>query len=637
MPALPFLIFVLALLAAPATAAPADVMALVRAGSWADAAAAAEGDPLAAKLVTYYRLQAAGAARAAEIGAFLAANPDWPGAALLTRRREEALAADPDDVASHAECDRLLPVGAPALLHCAQVYRRAGLAALATTAARRAWVGGVADPAAETGFLAAFGPVLTREDQWRRFDRLAWGTDIASAMRQLGRLDPADRPRAEARLALRRDDPAAAALVEALPVAQRGEPAIFLEHARWLRRGGHEPEAMALWISGGAAAEKGAPPDRVAAFWVERDLLARRRLRAFDNAGAEALAAGHGQAGVDQAADAEFLAGFVALRLLNDPVAAMPHFERLAGLSKAVITQGRAHYWLGRTAEAAGDAARARDEYIAAGVYPTSYYGQLALLRLGVELPPAILALRDPPENAALAGRELARAATWLVGAGERRRAQPFLARLDDTAAPTDRGTVARLANGLDMPESVVAVARRAGRDGIMLAELGWPTPVEVPPDAGVEPALALAVMRQESSFDPSVISPAGARGLMQLMPATAAELGKRLGLPVTMTALTDDPALNMRLGTSYLRQLTDRYGDAVPLIAAGYNAGPGRVAEWLGVNGDPRAGADVVDWIELIPNAETRNYVQRVIENLAIYRARRGDNAAHPLAQWLH
>ncbi|MGI4952702.1 MAG: lytic transglycosylase domain-containing protein, partial [Janthinobacterium lividum] len=238
---------------------------------------------------------------------------------------------------------------------------------------------------------------------------------------------------------------------------------------------------------------------------------------------------------------------------------------------------------------------------------------------------------------AAFAGQELVRAATLLVAWGEPRRARPFLLRLDDLAdGPGMRALAARFAGDLGLPDQAVAIARRAGRDGVVLGVAGWPRPVS-PPEGVVEPAVALGLIRQESSFDAGAGSPVGARGLMQLMPATAAAVARRLNEPASVPALTADPAYNMRLGTAYLRGLMDQFDGALPLALAGYNAGPHRVQAWLTAQGDPLAGGvDMLDWIEMIPFNETRNYVQRVIENIVIYRAQRGDTAVHPLSRWL-
>jgi soluble lytic murein transglycosylase len=635
----PILLFVAA---APAQAQ--NVMGLVRGDQWAEAAAAAAQlpDPVAAKLVTYYRLLAPGAAGVEEITQFMATSPDWPLQGTLARRRDEAAANEPDDKLALAQCDQAPPKASAARLRCAQAYRVAGRADAAVAMLRRAWIDGFDDAAAETRFLHDTNPPLTRADQWQRFDRLAW-SDTAGATRQEARLDPADQPRAQARLAFRRGDPNAPAFAAALPADARNDPGLVLEQARWLRHAGQEDAARALWADAGTAAERAAPPERQPAFWQERNLLARQLLSEGNAKGAYAVVAGQAQTGPEQMVDAEFLAGFIALRKLNDPAGAVAHFNALAAASKAAITQARAHYWLGRAAAARSDAAGARAEYKLAAAWPTTFYGQLAAIALGDD--PAALAARiraahDPPGDATraldLAGRELARAAAYLVGWGEAHRAQPFLLRLDEvTPDAADHALAARLALGFGMPDMAVAIARRAGREGLMLPDAGWPTAVT--PPAGVEEALTLGVIRQESSFDTAVISEAGARGLMQLMPGTAAALARKAGLAPSVPALITDASFNMRLGTAYLQQMLDQFDGAVPLAVAAYNAGPSRVQEWLGVNGDPRGpDIDMIDWIELIPFNETRNYVQRVIENEMVYRAKLNVVLPHPLARWL-
>jgi soluble lytic murein transglycosylase len=432
------------------------------------------------------------------------------------------------------------------------------------------------------------------------------------------------------------------AQARAVPLPQRADPALFLDLARYLRRVGRDEEAVALWKAQGNAAEKAAPAARRAQFWDERNLMARRRLRQGDDAGAYALAAGHAQQG-EALMDAEFLAGFIALRRLQDAGAATGHFRTLAGVSRSAITQGRALYWLGRAAP--GETER-RAAFTQAAAWTSTFYGQLAALALDGDakaFAARMAAKRDPQADAAqaldLAGRELARAAALLVAWGEKRRAAPFLLQLYEVSpdAP-DRALAARLAAGLGLTETAVAIARRAGRDGVMLPETGWPVLQGVPAQP-VEPAMALAIIRQESNFDAAAVSHAGARGLMQLMPGTAVAVAKGLGLAAPpLPALTGDPALNMKLGTTYLRGLLDQFDANLALAAAGYNAGPRRVVEWLGMNGDPRVpGTDILDWIELIPFSETRNYVQRVVENTVIYRARIGGAAhPHPLAPWL-
>ncbi len=262
-----------------------------------------------------------------------------------------------------------------------------------------------------------------------------------------------------------------------------------------------------------------------------------------------------------------------------------------------------------------------------------------------------INALKDPGfsqlQVGYFAGRELTHAAALLAGWSEPRRAHAFLLRLDELSPePSERVLAAHYALGLGMPEMAVFIARRMGRDGVAMPEAGWPMPVDPPTtQAQVDPAVALGLMRQESSFEVGVVSSAGARGLMQLMPATAQIVARRLGEGTSPAVLTSDPQHNMRLGTAYFAGLLDRFAGSLPLAAAAYNAGPNRVDAWLADNGDPRVQnqdlgpvgvqVDMIDWIELIPFNETRNYVQRVLENVVVYRAKRGETTPTLVAEW--
>lgn len=616
-----------------------DPMPAIHADRWADAEAAAAqyADPVAQKLVTYYRLLAPGAATAREIAAFIASSPDWPAQALLERRRQEAIAADPDDADVLAQCAGGAITLPQARLRCAAALADAGETEAAQAAARAAWISGYPDPA---GFPQRWRAGFTPQDQWQRFETLD-GSNLAAAARQVALLAPADRALAEARLALQRDAPDAAARLAAVPATQAADPRLLLDQAAWLRRSGQLADAMTLWRARGAAAEQAAAPARRAAFWAERERLARALLQAGQAADAYVLVDQPGPIAPRQALDADFLAGFISLRWLHQPQAALGHFQALQAASPAAITQGRAWYWTGRALAAAGQDARAA--YAKAAAWPLTFYGQLAALALGDDpaaLAARITALRDPPGSRAqalgLTQREVVRAAALLVAWGVPERAQAFLLRMDELAPDlADRSLTAQLALALHQPQIAVAIARRVGRDGAMLPQAGWPMPLD-PPAESVDPAVVLGLIRQESSFDPRTVSPAGARGLMQLMPGTAATVAHRIGARVTLAALVYDPDRNVQLGTAYLQELLDRYDGTLPLALAAYNAGPNRVDQWLAENGDPRVGpVDMIDWIELIPFAETRNYVQRVLENIVVYRARRGETAPTLLAQW--
>jgi len=625
--------------ATPALAQVSEPVAAIRADRWADAQSAAAGyaDPVAAKLVTYYRLLTPGAATAVEIADFVVKNPDWPNQTLLARRREEAIAVEPDLAATLAECEKDRLTLPRAVLHCAEAEANAGHAAEANEDARRAWIDGIPD---DPGFLRRWSAAIRADDQWDRFQHFA-DRDPGAAARQLTHLDPAHRAAAEARLALQHNAPNAEALLAAVPAALRHGPGMMLDRARWLRLNDRDADALALWQREGDEAQQNALADQRGAFWNERNALARKLLREGDAKGAYWLADHHGEVPESQALDADFLAGFIALRRLNDPAAATTHFQSVAARSKAAITQGRAHYWLGRAASAAGK--DPKPDYGQAAAWPTTFYGQLAAIALGDNakaLAARINAVQDPSftrdQVLAFTDREVVRAAAMLVAWNDPHRARAFLLRMDELAPdPADRALTAEFALRVGLPDTAVFVARRMGRDGLMLPEAGWPIAAE-PPGGTVDPALALGIIRQESSFDIGAVSPSGARGLMQLMPFTAQAVAKQLGSATSLVSLTEDPAHNMRLGTQYLAQMLQRFDNSLPLAVAAYNAGPHRVDEWLAENGDPRTSViDMVDWIELIPFNETRNYVQRVMENVEVYRARRGETAPTLLVQW--
>ena len=613
-------ICLLLLLATPA-AAQTPILLALRANDWplATMLASAHPDALAPKLVTFIRLLNPGQASARELADFIVANPGWPDQATLARRYGEALVLETDAPAAAVLCRARVPQAAPALLRCADAFADVKDAAAAAKAARAAWVAGAAD---ETGFVAKWGSVLGQSDEAARFAHLETG-DPGAAQRQLARLDAPARAVGAARLAFRRNAPDALASLASVPAGLRSDPALLLAEARFLRRNGGDQAALALWQGALPEAERAAAPELRAAFWAEREALARH-LVGSDPAAAYGLAEDAGLAS-DQAVDADFLAGWIALQKLHDPVRARAKFEALAAISHSAITQSRAFYWLGR---AAADKA-AHAAYVRAAAWPLTYYGQLASRALGMSeaaVRAAVAAQRDPVASAqaaaAFAASEPARAAQILAGWGDARRGADFLVQaVQPPACLATRALVAGLALRLGMPDVAVVAARLAGRDGTVLPQAGWPAPY-APPSGEIAAPLALAVMRQESSFDPAIVSAAGAHGLMQMMPGTAQLVAR--GRHVAAGPL-GDPSVNMRLGTAYLADLLARFHGTEAYAVAAYNAGPNRVADWIAANGDASGGDPdkMIDWIEMIPFGETRNYVQRVLENQTDYASR--------------
>ncbi len=606
-------------LACPA-AAQTPILLALRAQQWeaARALASAQDDPLATTLVDFIRLLNPGQARAGALAAFMAAHPDWPDRPALERRYGEALADEPAMKLVGQLCRQHVPVWAPALAQCAQGAALEGDKISAARWARAAWVSGLATPEQEADFLARWPGVASPADQQTRFDMLE-RADPASARRQIGRMGAEAAALATARLAFRTGDAEAMATLAAVPASLRASPDLLLAEARYLRRSHADEAALALWRAALPQAEAATPQAGRAAFWAERDALARDLL-ADGRAADAALLADDANLAPDQAVDSVFLVGWITLQRLHDPARAVAKFTALADMSHSAITQARAYYWLGR---ASGGAAR-QAAYMRASGWPLTFYGQLAARALGLDGPALatrIAAQQDPAvpegEAAAFARSEPARAASILAAWEDERRGADFLsAAIQKPASLGTRVAAARLALRLGLPDVAVAAARLAGRDGFVLAQEGWPKPF-VPPSAAVRPALVLGVMRQESSFDPKAASSAGAHGLMQLMPATAGQLARALSAPAG--PLTD-PDVNMRLGSAYLGDLLAQFPACEACAIAAYNAGPHRVHGWIAASGTPAPGEATIDWIEGLPFGETRNYVERVMENTVVY-----------------
>jgi soluble lytic murein transglycosylase len=598
-----------------------------RAGRWAEAHAAAQGHPVAAKTLRWMELLR-GSPGFDMLAEFLAANPDWPLRETLLRRAEEASAGIADDARVRAWfADRVPATGAGAL-RLADAHRRGGDAEAATRLVRDAWRGMALAERTEKDMLQRFGHVLTTDDHVARADRLVWDRQFAEARRILKLLPPERRLLAEARMRLARDTDDAADFVQRVPGELRRDPGLLFERARYNRRNGHDDLALSIHL--GARAPLGRPE----LWWRERDVIARRLLREGRATEALALVAAthglgpeHGQAH----ADARFLEGWIALRRTGDPARARDAFAQLQRAARLPVTQARGAYWLGRAHEALGEAATAREWYRRAGAFDATFYGQKALLRM----PPGERQVADDlpaptaEERARIERGELGRAAVLLADVGEHETVKHFVRRLIDIArTPGEHRVAAQIALGLGRPDLAVSVAKRAAqRAGVSLPDEGWPT-IRLPPGSAPERALVLATIRQESAFEADAVSPAGARGLMQLMPPTARAMAEQLGLAAghAPQRLTADPLYNMTLGQAYLAGLLADYNGSLVVALAAYNAGPGRVAQWLREHGDPRADdVDPLDWIEMIAFDETRNYVQRVSENLSVYRRKLG------------
>jgi soluble lytic murein transglycosylase len=583
-------------------------------------------DRLGAKIFRWTELQQPRSGVSFEdIAGFIDANPHWPNQDTLARRAEEALIERTDDSVVLAWFALRGPTTVDGAMRYIEALLRAGERQKALTLIRETWASGGFGATQESQFLKRYRQHLGPKDHVQRLDRLLWDGRKDEARRQMARVDADWRALAEARLRLQAMSGGVDGALRKVPAHLTDDPGLMFERARWRRRKGQEEGAREMLRN--AHADLGRPE----LWWNERAYLARRAIAAGRMSEAYEIVKDHGLRNGSGFAEAEFLSGWIALRFLDKPEPALAHFVRLYEGSRFPVTKARGAYWAGRAAAAKGDAAGSREWFLRAAGHATTYYGQLAATVLDPADRPAFPETPRPTaeERQAFDKNELADAARFLQEIEQSNRVKAFITRLVlNCKTPGEHALVAEFAAKLGRPDLSVSAAKRSAQvAGVMIPDHGWPT-VPLAGDNPPERALVLATIRQESAFEADAISRAGARGLMQLIPPTARAVARQLNLPSERIEhrLLQDAALNLRLGRAYLAGLIDDYGGSYVLAIAAYNAGPGRVQRWIKENGDPRkANVDVIDWIELIPIDETRNYVHRVLENLQVYRWRLG------------
>jgi soluble lytic murein transglycosylase len=632
----------LTLTSAPARADAdlAEGLAQLRAGDWAGARAVADrmDDPALRDVILWHVLRNR-QGTFAQAEAFLARNPDWPGLGLLRTRVEAQIpaTAEPERVVAFFDGDP--PSTSRGTLLLATALQALGRGVEAEALVIDYWIGEPATAASHAGFLELYGDLLT-PFHGARLDALAWSGDTSSAERTLPLVDGPEAALARARIALREDRDGVDALIDAVPEEWRDHQGLAYERFRWRIERGRRGDALELLFAYDESADALGEPGA----WADHRLRLARDLKQ-DGFPAEAyrVAARHHLAGDDRDfAQLEWLAGYLALRFLGDAGTAADHFRAFDGAVASPISKGRAGYWLGRALEELGDEAGAQAAYAEGGRYQTSFYGQLAAERGGLPADPLLTGAETfpPLSETSIADSSVLEAALALHAIGERSLAERFMAHMAEGLPRAEIGSLIDVALGLDEPHIALLIAKRAALAGHELHAGYFPTPEIAPAAAATDvPAeLTLAIARRESEFDPVVMSGAGARGLMQLMPGTAREMAGALGEDYSQSRLTADPAYNARLGTAYLAVLEGEFGPSTTLVPAAYNAGPSRARAWRERFGDPSDPAvDIVDWIEDVPFRETRNYIMRVSESLLPYRARlTGEAGELSLGRWL-
>ena len=559
---------------------------------------------------------------------FIMANPGFPRESTLQTRAENALDNEPVSAQRLvAFFDKFDPLTNSARARYALALADQNRPDAAQTA-REAWRGGTMSGPSSAYLEGLFGSQFTQADHDARMDALLWQGDLESARRQIARVTPGKRPMFMARLAyLQGQSPVTAGLQ--VPDNALRDPGYVYDQVRYLRQNRQNQAAVNLLAS--------RPEFATTAFDAESFLTDMLKLARIGNARQAQQIAAKADDLFEQNADIRtksyrirddytslmWLGGTESLWTLNDPSSAAPLFYRYGAAAQTPQTRSKGFYWAGMAAQKAGDLDGANRYYELAATFPDRFYGMLALDKLGRSMPD--LRQLDAPIgtqanytreflNAPLtqAVREVSRNAPWRTGI------QFYRAIAQGAETPEEHAMVASLARDIGRRDLAVNVHDAAGSDEIRsFTEFGHPT-LDVP--QGANWTIVHAIARQESQFAENAISHAGARGLLQLMPATAREQAGKLGLGYSQNNLIANPQYNIRLGDAYFARMLSYYG-AYPLAVAAYNAGPGNVNKWLRANGDPRTGAiDWVTWGERIPIYETKNYVQRVLENAVVY-----------------
>lgn len=595
-------------------------------------------DPVAQKLVEWALLRHADR----EVGFqrynnFITANPEWPGIALFRRRAEAQLWQGHRDAATVHRFFAQDPTSALGRLTLARLLLSEGDREQAESEVRAVWRSAPLSSETETALLGEFPNVVTRADHLARMDRRIGAKEFGAAMRAAKRLGDDQIAIVKACTAAEAKESNGGKLLDAVPAEAREDLGYALCRIHWLLRNDSpgsnirgrivtpKQDVMLAAKLALAGSDDDLRQQDTDEWWRERRVVARKLLDLGEAATAYQMAAKAAPpANPYYRAEAHFMAGWIALRFLDDPKAAFAHFAHIDDGQTDPRILARGAYWRARAAEAEGEAAETRAQFEVASRYPTAYYGQLARLKLGLDT----TSLRPLPRAADAGTSEVVSAAAMLYAIGERDLALHFVSELarqsDDVAALSGLGKIT--AQHHDAPATFVigekALARGMALDQLAFPDFGVPSYGAQGP--AVDRSILYSVVRTESAFDQRDRSSASAVGLMQVTPGAGRDTAKRLGVRYDWHRLVTDAVYNTQMGAGEVAALLKEYRGSYALTFAAYNAGRGRVQQWMAAHGDPRdPKVDQVDWIERIPFAETRNYVQRVLENLQVYRDR--------------
>jgi soluble lytic murein transglycosylase len=604
-----------------------EAIAHARAGRAAQATSVQQGirDSVARKLTEWAILRSDNnSASSARYIAFINSNPSWPSIGMMRRRAESMMWTEqPDHAVVLAYFTQRPPLSAKGRFALARALLAQGDRAGAQARVREAWRNDAFGADLETKVLETFNSLLTADDHKARMNMRLYAEDTDGGLRNANRAGGDAPAIAKARVAVIKKAGNAKAALDAVPSSARRDLGYIFSLAQWLRRNDREAEAGDLIL---AAPRDGAQTIDTDQWWIERRLAARNLLDLGDATKAYRIARDASVPERDNyRVEHEFTAGWIALRFLNDPATALTHFARIPQDGTHTISLARGYYWMGRTYEAQGRTSEARKQYQAAAQYPTAYYGQLAGARLGLRN----IVLRSPPSRPE-GSLEIVRAMELLYATDHEGLVAGAAAdlgdRSDDAGALAAIGEIA--ARNGDARAMLLlgkaAVGRGLPLDNYAFPTIGMPNYTAVGP--AVDKSLVYAIARQESTFNQKTVSSARAMGLMQVTPAAGKYVSRKFNVKFNEKKLLSDPVYNVQLGAAELGDLLADFRGSYVLTFVGYNAGRGRIRDWVARYGDPRdPKVDPIDWVERIPFSETRNYVQRVMENMQVYRIRFG------------
>ncbi len=567
------------------------------------------------KLMMWIALQAgAGNYTFQEITSFIKANPNWPNQSVLKRSAEQSITARTPAQTLVAWFQVNSPLTTAGVMAYGNALKSLNKSKELKAFVKIAWVENSFSKTKQKEFLKKFGDLLTQADHVHRLESLLWAHNTDQVQRLMPLIGSDHKKLAEARLAFK------AGKKRGVPKKFENHEGSLYDQARSLRKQGRYDEATRLIHKANHSSEN-ATNWWQECHYIARELIEDKRYKdAFNLITKHKLTSGEGFAA------AEWTAGWLSLRFLNAPTTALKHFKNLYDNVKSPISLSRAAYWLGRTYETLGKNQEAAEWYKNASQYRTTYYGQLSAAKLQLAPYPVLTHHDATTSNPKVLEHELAQALNLLASIGKpaHQWTRPFAIKLaQEFEHERDKHTLVSFVSEI-LPHETVWVTRTAGSEKHLELAQGYPYLKGLPKGADLpEHALSHAIAYQESRFDPYAISSAGARGLMQMMPQTAQITAKKIGVKHQKSQLTSDPKHNVMLGSHHLGHMLERFDNSYILAIAAYNAGHTPVERWLTTFGDPRTGEiDIVDWVELIPYKETRNYVQRVLENIGPYRS---------------